>query len=191
MQEQYIKDALRTESTNFEMDVDTFNLLNTLLRRINQQVAILDTVKKSIFYGKSIDVKKLKKAIFSLPNDEEEYVDFSEDEFTAMTDLSDVRTQRLLHAGIGLVTEALEFLQPLGNTIKYGDILDVVNLKEEIGDINWYQAIGLDALESSFQDVQDINISKLSLRYPEKFTDAKALNRDLAGEREVLEGGSK
>jgi hypothetical protein len=37
------------------------------------------------------------------------------------------------------------------------------------------------------KEVMDINIKKLEARYPEKFTEDKAINRDLEAERKILE----
>jgi len=94
---------------------------------------------------------------------------------------------RLLHAGIGLATEAAEFLDALKKHIFYGKELDRVNLKEEIGDLQWYCAIALDELDSTFEEVQDTNIAKLKARYPDKFTEERAEVRDLPAERKILE----
>jgi NTP pyrophosphatase (non-canonical NTP hydrolase) len=98
------------------------------------------------------------------------------------------KAQDLLHASMGLVTEAGEFQDMLKKHIFYGRELDEVNLKEEIGDLLWYCAIALEALGTDFESVMQTNIDKLSARYPEKFTEESAKNRDLAKERQILEG---
>lgn len=95
----------------------------------------------------------------------------------------------LLHASMGLVTEAGEFQDMLKKHVFYGKPLDKVNLKEEIGDLLWYCAIALEALDTDFQAVMQTNIDKLKARYPEKFTEEKAENRNLAKERKILENG--
>lgn len=97
------------------------------------------------------------------------------------------KTQDLLHASMGLSTEAAEFTDALKKHIFYGKELDEVNLKEEIGDILWYAAIALKALGTDFESVMQTNIDKLSVRYPEKFTEESAINRDLNKERATLE----
>lgn len=96
--------------------------------------------------------------------------------------------ERLLHAGIGLATESGEFLDALKKSIFYGKELDVVNLKEELGDVLWYMAIAMDALGTDFETEMEKNIKKLKARYGEKFTQESAEKRDLKKEREVLEG---
>jgi NTP pyrophosphatase (non-canonical NTP hydrolase) len=92
----------------------------------------------------------------------------------------------LLHASMGLVTEAGEFQDALKKHFFYGKELDLVNLKEEIGDCLWYCAVALDALGTDFEAVMQTNINKLNARYPEKFSEDQAINRDVAAEREIL-----
>jgi len=101
--------------------------------------------------------------------------------------LQDEDTIRLLHSAIGLSTEANEFLDMLKKHIFYGKELDLVNVKEEGGDVIWYLAIAMDVLKTTFEEVMSVNIEKLTARYPEKFTPEKAINRDLDKERKILE----
>lgn len=109
-------------------------------------------------------------------------------DFTAMNGrLENDGTKRLLHAGIGLSTEAGEFLDALKKHIFYGKELDRVNLKEEMGDLFWYLAIACDELEVPFETLMERNIEKLKARYGEKFSEEKAENRNLDQEREILE----
>jgi len=93
----------------------------------------------------------------------------------------------LLHAAMGLTTESSEFTDALKKHYFYGKPLDKVNLKEEIGDILWYCALALKALDSDFESVMETNIQKLKARFPEKFKEEQALNRDLDKERSILE----
>ncbi|ATH07678.1 hypothetical protein BIY24_06880 [Halobacteriovorax marinus] len=103
------------------------------------------------------------------------------------TRLQDDGLKRLLHAGIGLSTEAGEFLDALKKHIFYGKELDRVNLAEEMGDLFWYLAIVADELGVNMDDVMERNIEKLKARYGEKFSEEKAENRDLKNERSILE----
>lgn len=95
--------------------------------------------------------------------------------------------ERLLHAGIGLATESGEFLGAIKKSVFYGKEIDTVNLKEELGDILWYMAIAMDALETDFETEMEKNIKKLKARYGEKFSSDLAEKRDLEKEREILE----
>lgn len=105
--------------------------------------------------------------------------------------LQNPQVARLLHGAMGLVTESAEIMDALKKHIMYGKTLDLVNIKEEIGDQAWYLAILLDELNSSFEEVMDVNIKKLTLRYPAKFTEESAIVRDLGAERKLLEDGFK
>jgi NTP pyrophosphatase (non-canonical NTP hydrolase) len=101
--------------------------------------------------------------------------------------LDDTQVIRLLHGAMGLCTEAGELQDQLKKHIFYGKPLDVVNIAEECGDLFWYLAETLTAIDARFIDVMHRNIEKLRARYPEKFTEDKAINRDLDAERAVLE----
>ena len=103
------------------------------------------------------------------------------------SELSLEKSIDLLHASMGLVTEAGEFQDALKKHLFYGKNLDKVNLREEIGDILWYCAIALKALDSDFESVMATNIAKLKMRYPDKFTEESAIIRDIDKEREILE----
>ena len=96
-------------------------------------------------------------------------------------------TPRIEHAVMGMVTESAKLMSILKKTKIYGKDLDRLGLIDEAGDVMWYLAILADELGVSFEDLWEKNIAKLQKRYPEKFTSDKALNRDMAGERQVLE----
>jgi NTP pyrophosphatase (non-canonical NTP hydrolase) len=93
---------------------------------------------------------------------------------------------RAVHAVIGLTTEVGELADIWKRRIFYGRDIDLVNAREEIGDVLWYLAILCDCLGTTLADEQARNIVKLRARYPEKFTEHNALCRDLPAEREVL-----
>lgn len=103
--------------------------------------------------------------------------------------LDRLQTQvRLIHSVLGLCTEVGEFADQLKRHIFYGKPLDSVNLKEEIGDMDWYIAVACDVLKTTLSEIQATNIAKLRQRFPEKFTNENALERDLSSERAILEG---
>lgn len=94
---------------------------------------------------------------------------------------------RLLHASLGMHTEAAEFADMLKKHIFHGANLDRINALEEIGDLLWYIAIVLRFFNSNFQQVMEANIAKLQFRYPEEFNEINAVVRELQTEREILE----
>jgi NTP pyrophosphatase (non-canonical NTP hydrolase) len=106
--------------------------------------------------------------------------------------LSDVRVARLLHAILGFVTETGELADVLKKHLIYGKPIDWTNVVEELGDHQWYTALASDVCGevvpgATWDGILVMNIQKLKHRYGEKFTTEKALNRDLEGERQVLE----
>ncbi len=95
---------------------------------------------------------------------------------------------QLMHAAMGIVTEAGEFIDVFKKLTIYGKSVDKVNLVEELGDCCWYIALACRALDVPLEEVFDRNIAKLSRRFPEKFTSEQAITRDLDAERNALEG---
>lgn len=102
--------------------------------------------------------------------------------------LTDHTNIRLLHAFMGIGTEAGEINDALKKTLLYGKSLDHANAVEELGDLMWYIALACDALNVPLEEVMEKNIAKLKARYGDKFTAEAALNRDLDTERKILEG---
>lgn len=92
-----------------------------------------------------------------------------------------------LHMALGMSTEAGEFLDVFKKKLAYKKDIDYINLKEELGDQMWYIANFCNLQGWNMEDVMDINLNKLKARFPEKFTEEKALNRDLVKERQILE----
>lgn len=94
---------------------------------------------------------------------------------------------RLDHAVDGICTEAGELKDILKKRKYYDKPIDKVNAKEEIGDILWYVNLMCRVLGTSIEVELERNHAKLLARYPDKFSQDKALNRDLEKERSVLE----
>jgi NTP pyrophosphatase (non-canonical NTP hydrolase) len=98
-----------------------------------------------------------------------------------------VYEKQLIHYTLGLVDEVGELASTVKKNIAYGNPLDVVNVKEELGDLMWFVANLMTLLEIDFEEVLEKNIKKLSVRYPNGFNSQDALVRNLQAEREVLE----
>lgn len=103
------------------------------------------------------------------------------------TYLTSKHQAELLHAGMGMVTEAGEYMDQMKRHMIYGAPLDHTNLKEELGDMLWYIALAMRALDTNFEKEFLRNIVKLKARFPDKFTMENAINRDLDGERKILD----
>lgn len=93
---------------------------------------------------------------------------------------------RLLHVAMGLATETGEFVDQLKKHIFYGKPLDKTNLAEELGDLTWYMRIAFATLDTGMLEILLRNVEKLRVRYPDKFTEQNALERDLTAEAKTL-----
>ena len=100
-------------------------------------------------------------------------------------------TIRLLHATLGMVTESGELADMLKKHLFYGKPLDMVNAKEEVGDAMWYVGLALDVFRMTIQEIMTMNIGKLRIRFPEKFTELAAIGRDVDVERSFLEAAAQ
>ena len=91
-----------------------------------------------------------------------------------------IEPSRLLTASVGLSGEVGEFNDIVKKIIFQGKEIDddtKKHLKSELGDICWYMAQALIALDSSWEEVFDINVGKLSERYPGGFAALKSASR--------------
>jgi len=188
----YVKNALNTEPQDYSPIVERMqdpSLLWELLECLYSMKQVgerLDVIKRAIFYGKDHD--------FHYYGDEmlENFGDNAECHLirSQLDQLSKnvVTTEfaRLIHSALGLSTEAGEFVEALLDHVDGAD-LDLVNLSEELGDVCWYVAIGSDTVKVPLSEIQQTNINKLKARFPDKFSEEKAINRDLDKEREILE----
>ena len=92
---------------------------------------------------------------------------------------------RLLHAFMGLSTEVGEIVDALKKHIFYGKSLDLINLAEEFGVDALSKLLNREP-EDLEKMIKQINIEKLQKRYPGKFSEDNANNRNLDAERDIL-----
>ena len=93
-----------------------------------------------------------------------------------------------LHLVLGMITEVGELADVYKKQLAYGKEVDTYNVREELGDLLFYIVNFCSVNEIDLEEVMEINISKLKVRYPKEFEQEKAINRDLRAERKVLEG---
>ena len=88
---------------------------------------------------------------------------------------------RLMTAAFGISAEAGEFTEVIKKIFLQGKPYNednVFHLKRELGDICWYIAQACMALDTTFEEVLQLNYEKLSARYPEgTFSVYKSENR--------------
>ena len=77
--------------------------------------------------------------------------------------------ERLLTAAVGMSAESGEFIEVVKKMIFQGKPVNEENLfhlKRELGDVMWYVAQACMALDTSFDEIVEMNVEKLKKRYP-------------------------
>ena len=118
-----------------------------------------------------------------MPVDTEKYLDFVHDVtstesldyaalLTRMNKLEledDCNLPQLLTAALGLTAESGEFSEVVKKIILQGKPYNednVFHMKRELGDICWYIAQACMALDTTFDEIIEMNVEKLKKRYP-------------------------
>ena len=96
------------------------------------------------------------------------------------------RQHAVIYPALGLAGEAGEVAEKVKKWLRDGNI-DAGELHKEIGDVLWYCALAARALGLPLEQIAKLNIDKLKARYPGKFDADKAINRNVEGERTILE----
>ena len=81
----------------------------------------------------------------------------------------DCDVPHLLTAALGLTAEAGEFSEVVKKIILQGKPYteeNVFHMKRELGDICWYIAQACMALDTTFDEIIEMNVDKLKARYP-------------------------
>ena len=118
-----------------------------------------------------------------MPVDTEKYLDFVHDVtsaesldyaalLTRMNKLEledDCNLSQLLTAAFGLAAESGEFTEIVKKFLLQGKPYNednVFHMKRELGDICWYIAQACMALDTTFDEIIEMNVDKLKKRYP-------------------------
>ena len=81
----------------------------------------------------------------------------------------DCNLSQLLTAALGLTAESGEFTEIVKKIILQGKPYNednVFHMKRELGDICWYLAQACMALDTTFDEIIEMNVDKLKARYP-------------------------
>lgn len=183
--EQFVKDAVRTESIIDEVKTNRAMFMN-IAKVFMLSGQMLDLYKKNIFYKRPVkcdvlvdNFREITEAMTTISQQ------FKSASYLENDDVIDTNP-RLFHSIVGVATEAVELVEQLHKSIENDEQIDVVNLLEESFDSNWYFATMHDELDASMENTLNRGIEKLRKRYPEKFTNDAANNRKLDEEREIL-----
>lgn len=191
----YIASAVRTESVPAQLIVNQRAFDHAFTSMIGMTL-IADLFKRRLYYGQPMSAIQLQQIAGRVISELQGLVNLAGHSGDAINDRVDGDTGlprdldkidvRLLHCALGINTESGEMLEALGAQYVGGQ-LDMTNFGEEVGDVEWYQAIGFNASGVSEASCREANIAKLRARYPEKFTELDAMSRNLTAERVVLD----
>jgi len=177
----YVSAAIRTEAdyTRYVSRLTRSNEAKSFLLLLNQIVHLGELTnrwKRAVIYGK--DPEKGFRSLL-IPG---AYADS-----TQVIRLNEPDIVRLVHGLLGKMTEVGELVEALLSYVREGKLLDRVNIAEEMGDDAWYNALIFDVLGVDPEGILEANIAKLRVRYPEKFSEQEAIERDAEAERAALE----
>lgn len=177
----YILQALQTKSPSFHGEKVSFAQFCDCIASCIAALQELDAIKKALFYG------KVTERLEGLTPDES-LCSTMPTECLSLSGDNTAEGIDVLHSILGIATEAGELLEALNMGFFGDDGFDIVNVTEELGDVFWYAAIMANVAGESFEEIQNVNIMKLRARFPDKFTEYDANNRNLELERAILEG---
>ncbi len=168
---------------------DLFGLFLKDMRKTISSLQHLDKWKKTLFYGKKYPGFKWESTWWDKTKDFVVDVIFGKvDTHLQIRDIKEWHEIiRILHGSVGIATESCEMMEALESYFSGKKPFDIVNMKEELSDVGWYQNILFDVLNTNATASFETWYQKLKLRYGDKFTEHFANNRDLKSERKLLE----
>ena len=116
----------------------------------------------------TVDTKKYLEfvaGVTSMPSQDSVILQARIDELVA----NGVDVPHLLTAALGLTAESGEFTEVVKKIILQGKPYNednVFHMKRELGDICWYLAQACMALDTTFDEIIEMNVDKLKARYP-------------------------
>lgn len=203
---------MRIEITYFDMEGKKAKILSTNVDEIEELMSAAYQSQSPIAFPGDViyALKKLRK-VGGLPGTDErrihlvvriemedslslrmipynELEEYSDDAMRTYADLGS-ELKNNLHMVSGLSTEANELLNVYKAELAYDRTPDRTNINEEVGDLLWFLVNYARINNISLPSAMERNISKLKVRYPEKFDKKRAIVRDLKLEAEALTVG--
>jgi NTP pyrophosphatase (non-canonical NTP hydrolase) len=175
-EETYLIEAKQFVSREYHDEIIFPHNLEYMFRQGVLAARRVDMVKKSLYYGRDFRGKQYPTLKTSIKHS-----------FYQTLKVNSQQHQDILHAVLGLYSEAGELLEHLWEVMSGEKTIDFVNMNEELGDLYWYMALIHNVLGTKPSESWIKNIDKLKTRYGDKFSAGRALNRDLKKERRTLE----
>ena len=115
----------------------------------------------------TVDYEKYTEFVNAVTSDESK--DYSAFDKRTYELTKDIPVERLLTAALGICAEGGEFTEVVKKIVFQGKPVNeenIFHMKRELGDICWYLAQACMALDTSFDEVIEMNVDKLKARYP-------------------------
>ena len=115
----------------------------------------------------AVDYKKYTEFVNAVTSDESK--DYSAFDKRTYELTKDIPVERLLTAALGICAEGGEFTEVVKKIVFQGKPINeenIFHMKRELGDICWYLAQACMALDTTFDEVIEMNVEKLKARYP-------------------------
>ena len=116
----------------------------------------------------TVDTDKYLEFVEGVTSDESLHLDFLMRRIAEL-EVQEANVPQLLTAALGLTAEAGEFTEIVKKILLQGKPYNADNhyhMKRELGDICWYIAQACMALDTSFDEIIEMNVEKLKARYP-------------------------
>ena len=116
----------------------------------------------------TVDTKKyldFVAGVTSMPSQDSDILEARIDELVA----NGADIPHLLTAALGLTAESGEFTEVVKKILLQGKPYNednIFHMKRELGDICWYLAQACMALDTTFDEIIEMNVDKLKARYP-------------------------
>lgn len=88
--------------------------------------------------------------------------------------------KKLTLCALGLCGESGEFADMAKKYLFHGHALNREEAAKELGDIAWYLAVAAETLGYTLDEILQMNVDKLSRRYPEGFSSERSIYREEA-----------
>ena len=116
---------------------------------------------------KQVDTERYTEFVNEVTSNESKFYDAFDARVYELT--KDIPVERLLTAALGICAEGGEFTEVVKKIVFQGKPINeenIFHMKRELGDILWYVAQACMALDTTFDEVIEMNVEKLKARYP-------------------------
>ena len=116
----------------------------------------------------TVDTKKYIEIVYGVTSAPSQDSDVLQERISELV-LGGADVSHLLTAALGLTAESGEFTEVVKKILLQGKPYNeenVFHMKRELGDICWYIAQACMALDTTFDEIIEMNVEKLEKRYP-------------------------